>query len=260
MDGIGIIKPGDAPQLIRLWVEAFGDDECMIGRFLELLPEMGSGLAAYENSKVIGAAYLLDAELSTGEKCGYIYAVAVDKSYRGRGIGAELCRECLRLASQKGMSFVYLLPAEESLYAWYERRIGTKTALFCAYERVLPANNNARIERISAEEYAAEREKLLRGRLHFCCGSAYMCFEEVLCTMYGGGMYRCGEGIACGYLEDGVLRVREALGDPPDFIPELCAMLGAEYALVRRAATSGEPYIAATAAIDDTAVCGLTLD
>ena len=260
MDCIGMISTADAPQLIRLWAGTFGDDERLIGRFLELLPAMGDGLAAYENGTVIGAAYLLDAELSTGEKCGYIYAVAVDEKHRGKGIGAKICRECLRLADQKGMSVVYTLPAEESLYAWYEQRIGAKTALFCTFERVLPSDNDARIQRIGAEEYAAAREEILYGRAHFRFSDAFMRFEEALCSQYGGGMYRCGDGVACGYVDKGVLLVREALGDAADFIPALCAMLGAEYALVRRAAPSGEPYIAATAEIDSTTVCGLTLD
>ena len=52
-------------------------------------------------------------------------------------------------------------------------------------------------------------------------------------------------GIACGYLDGDTLMIKEALNDAPEFIPALCRKLGAKKAVVRRARSEGQPYIAA---------------
>ena len=77
-----------------------------------------------------------------------------------------------------------------------------------------------------------------------------------------GGFFEYKGGVACGYVENGTLFVKEALGDAPEFIPALCTSLGAEKAVIRRASAHGERYIAAYQSKDfppDT-VWNLTLD
>ena len=64
----------------------------------------------------------------------YIYAVAVDDSARGQGIGAELTRACMRNAWEYSADICCTLPAEASLYDWYESRCGLAAASFCTYE------------------------------------------------------------------------------------------------------------------------------
>lgn len=53
----------DIPSLKRLWTETFGDASELVDRFFELLPSMGTGLVADSGGELLGAAYLLDAEL-----------------------------------------------------------------------------------------------------------------------------------------------------------------------------------------------------
>ena len=57
-------------------------------------------------------------------------------------------------------------------------------------------------------------------------------------------------GIACGYVDNGVLLIKEVLNDPPEFIPALCRRLGAKSAIVRRPDRYGSPFIAAYEAKD----------
>ena len=133
------------------------------------------------------------------------------------------------------------LPAEGSLYNWYESRCGLAAASYCSYESVSASSELDGIRRLSADEYGFLREDMLKGKAHF--------FE------YKGG-------VACGYVENGTLFVKEALGDAPEFIPALCASLGAGKAVIRRASAHGERYIAAYQSKDfppDT-VWNLTLD
>lgn len=243
--------PEDIPQLTELWAEVFGDDRRLIERFFELLPAMGTGFTARLGGRIVGAAYSLDADFC-GEHIGYLYAVAVKESCRSLGIGAELCRSCAALGK------TVTLPANEGLYGWYERVIGAKAALFTETELVLPSDDEKEIMKINAAEYAKLREKLLKDRPHFSFGEAYMSFQQYLCELYGGGMFRSGGGIACGYTDNGILLVKEAIDF--DALPQLCRELNADEAILRKPSPSGDVYLAADHTLPRDAVYDLTLD
>lgn len=259
-------KSSDIPALTRLWSDVFGDSEALVKRFFELLPSMGTGFVAYLDKHIYGAAYALDAflHLPDGEtkKLTYIYAVAVREDARGSGMGAELSRACMRYAWESLNDICCTLPAEQSLYAWYESRCGLKAVGGCRYETVNAGAMLDGIRRLHADEYSFLREDKLKGLPHASFGYGYMLFQEAIFAELGGGFFEYNGGIACGYVEDGVLRIKEALGDSPEFIAALCKMLGAGSAEVRRAAPDGGNYMAVYRAEDypsDT-VFNITLD
>ena len=259
-------RQDDIPSLKRLWMETFGDAPELVDRFFELLPSMGTGLVAEADGELLGAAYLLDAEVWSPEKppvkLGYIYAVAVEPSARNCGIGAKLISACERYCWENGIEICTTLPAEESLYAWYERVGGFQTATRCLYETVLPSDSAAEITPLFADEYAFKRADILRDNNYVNLNYGYMLFQEALCKRYGGGLFGCKGGIACGYVDNGVLLVKEVLNDSPEFIPALCSKLGAKSALVRRPDRYGTPFIAAyeAKALPRDTVWGLALD
>ena len=96
MNGKFLIRgyaPADEAALTALWKRCFGDSEELIHGFFALLPELGAGVTAELDGKPVGMAFAIcGMALSSGEKCGYIYAVAVDESCRGFGAGAALTR------------------------------------------------------------------------------------------------------------------------------------------------------------------------
>ncbi len=242
-------RPEEVGALKALWRDVFGDAQSVIDSFFELLPSMGTGFTAAFDGEIFGAAYVLDTFLhlpdSSTKKASYIYAVAVDGSARGKGLGAELTRSCMRYAWESGADLCCTLPAEPSLYDWYKSRCGFETASFCSYETIPAGNDTGNIKRLHADEYAFLREDMLRGRAHISFYYGFLSFQEAIFSEYGGGFFACGNGIACGYVEGNVLYIKEALGDTPEFIAALCAMLGAKKAIVRRASEHGERYVAA---------------
>lgn len=257
-DDIGAMK--------SLWCLTFGDPPELVDCFFELLPSMGTGFVAELDGEVFGAAYVLDAFLhlpdSSTKKLAYIYAVAVDDSARCQGIGAELTRACMRNAWEYSADICCTLPAEASLYDWYESRCGLAAASFCSYETVEAGAEISGIKRLSADEYGFLREDMLRGKAHVGFYYGYLRFQEEIFTSSCGGFFEYKGAIACGYVEDETLYVKEYLGDEPEFIPSLCAALGAKSAVIRRASSTGERYIAAYQKADfppDT-VWNLTLD
>ena len=52
--------PRDTAQLRQLWCDVFGDPPELVDAFFSLLPGMGCGCVAERESRVVGAAYLID--------------------------------------------------------------------------------------------------------------------------------------------------------------------------------------------------------
>ena len=162
------VRPDDREALISLWVRVFGDPPELVEAFLDLLPEMGTGVIEEENGALLGAAYLVDgftlvAPDSAPKKCGYLYAVAVEEHARRKGIGARLSQAAAEIGRMRGAELICTLPAEPSLYRWYASVLSlhevTQRVLY--FSPVIPP-----AEFLSAEEYAQRREALLAGCCH----------------------------------------------------------------------------------------------
>ena len=256
----------DIPSLKMLWVETFHDEPELVDRFFELLPSMGTGLIAESADEILGAAYVLNAELRCSDNSvhnlGYIYAVAVEPSARCNGIGAELTRACKRYCWENNIDICCTLPAEASLYEWYEKISGLTAANSCIYESIMPSDAEPQICELHADEYSYRRIDLLRNNNYVNFDYGYLLYQEALFKTYGGGFFACSGGIACGYIDGETLLIKEVLNDEPGFIPALCSKLGAKTALVRRPAIDGEPFIAAFEANDfpSDAIWNLALD
>ena len=100
---IQVMKPGDHAQVMKLWKEAEGvnvtksDDKKGVAKYLKKNPGL-SFVAVNEKNKIIGAV------LSGHDgRRAYINHLAVDKAYRGMGIGKALAERCLQKYKKLGM-------------------------------------------------------------------------------------------------------------------------------------------------------------
>ena len=106
----------DLPFLSKLWQEAFGDSPEDVENFHETAFSFERALVADE----AGAVYWMDVSLS-GEKMAYLYAFAVEKACRGKGIGKAILEKALETLKGEGYAGAVLVPGEDSLYAYYQK-------------------------------------------------------------------------------------------------------------------------------------------
>ena len=83
----------DIPAMRALWREVFDESERFLDGFFSLLTDIGGAAVALdERGALLGAAYALTGyELLAGGESphlGYVYAVAVAPSARGKGNGS----------------------------------------------------------------------------------------------------------------------------------------------------------------------------
>ena len=211
----------DQAQLKDLWCRVFGDPPSLTEEFFRLLPEMGSCFVAEQAGEILGAAYLIDglALLSPGEKtvrCGYLYAVAVDAAARGQGIGAAVSRGAAALGRARGAELLCTLPAELSLYRWYEEILSLRWQ--STRKRWRSNMLSADAEKLTASDYCLRREAILQNVPHMAMNDAAMTFQQRLCEAYGGGLYHADGLLFCAYQEDCQWVIPELLADCPEAV------------------------------------------
>ena len=138
-DDLAIPSPG----MIRIRRAAAGDLPGILDLLrLSELPVEGVGenlgrfLVAEEDGRLVGSA-----GLEMGDGCALLRSVAVWPSARGTGVGVEIVRQALRLASASGAGAVYLLTTTA---AGFFPRFGFVPALRAEIDAKFPDSSETR--------------------------------------------------------------------------------------------------------------------
>ena len=149
-------RPEEEAPLRALFTEAGGD-----GDFTDLFFRTGYApercLASFDGA-LLAALHWFDCSLE-GQKAAYIYGIAAFESCRGLGVGSGLIRAALEELENRGYEAVFLVPAEPSLFGYYER-FGFR-AVSTIREFPVSASTPLPLRKLTADEYAAARKKLL---------------------------------------------------------------------------------------------------
>ena len=254
------IAERDIPQLVSLWAGVFGDPPALAEAFLTRLDALGFGWAAVEGERVLGAAYGVDALSLEGEKCLYLYAVAVLPEARGRGLGTALSRAVFDTGLSRGAAYRCTEPAEPSLFDWYRRVLGVGPVLY-RQRQTLESAPLRRVWTVTPEAYAAARESLLSGRAHIRYDAAALRYEEDNCRLFGGALFASAQGIAAAQVDGGTARIRECLGPEPEKLAaSVGAALGCAKVELLSSADSGEMFLAGDRPLPPGTVWNLCFD
>ena len=261
-------RKDDIPAMRALWLDVFAESEAFLDAFFALLPDIGGAAVAEDDSGALcGAAYALTGyELladSQSPHVGYVYAVAVDKQARGRGLGSSLTKLAAEICREREAVIVATLPAEESLYAWYEKSIGTEHILR-RRKKTAPAKKTVDIIQMTATEYMLWRENMLRGKPHIHLSHPMLETQRALCEAYGGALCASSDGIFAAYRDGDRLIIPEILcaqGIPDETAASAAAFFDCREALFYTPSEQdGEAYISADTPLPPGTIWNLTLD
>ncbi len=110
-------------QIIKNQSEIFGDSEASYDDFYIYVGRKCT-LAAFCGEKLAGAVNFPEISYPTKEKTsvgGYIFAAWVAPEFRGQGVFATLMAEAEKVMRERGYDFALVVPAEEGLFAMYEK-------------------------------------------------------------------------------------------------------------------------------------------
>lgn len=233
----------DIPQIKNLMNSVFGDEESFLIRFFNLFYQ-DNVLIAEANNCIVSMAFLLPNNIMIQGQLfpiTYLYACATHVEYRGKGLMSRIISKAYEDVCKKGELGLILLPANESLYHYYEN-LGFKNSfffdeiLFSQEENIAPnVNSSFKIEKITAETYYQLRNITLTTELSIFNPLQYFLFMEMTPEENEQGFYLIysqNEPIAICYLSkvNTILRVKELLPSDID-LPQLYSFLSHIFAV-----------------------------
>lgn len=152
-------NPSQGGQMVALWQEAFGDSLEFIEGFFCTAYSPSRCRCMTIDGKVVAGLYWLDAEMD-GLRYAYIYAVAVSKDQRGKGLGRLLMDDTRKHLTYRGYDGILLYPQDEGLRSMYEK-MGYTTCTYVSRFTCQAADKPVALHRIDRDEYAALRRTYL---------------------------------------------------------------------------------------------------
>ncbi|MBE6976692.1 MAG: GNAT family N-acetyltransferase [Ruminococcaceae bacterium] len=145
--------------LRQLFQAAFGDSETFLDRFFATGFHPRRCRCITVDGHLAAALYWFDCDFAEG-KIAYLYAVATDKSHRGKGLCNRLMADTHDLLKALGYAGAILVPGSESLFRFYAK-MGYET-ISCARSFTCDVGESPLpMRQISAAEYAFLRRQLL---------------------------------------------------------------------------------------------------
>ena len=207
-------KESHIPGLRNLWQEAFGDTDTFLDHFFHCGYRCRCVLV---NDKPVAALYWFDCQWQD-KKIAYIYAVATAKSHRRQGLCHTLMEDIRQLLKQQGYAGIALVPAKQSLFAFYEK-MGYRCFGGIRQWQCDAISEPVTLTELTAGQYAHLRQRFLPADSVIQDGPLL----EFLSTY--ARFYRGEDFLLCCADDDGKLMAYELLGNT-DAAPAILAALG----------------------------------
>lgn len=144
----------DICMLKKLWEDAFGEVEYADAFYSKCFDDIDV-FVIRDNEKIMSVLHFVPCVYDNGtvvQNGVYFYALSTDVGYRNRGFMNRLIKEAIEEAKRRDYGFVFLIPAQRSLYEYYIRLGFEEEFIFSQQENVFFA------ERVKeyVEEYLKE--------------------------------------------------------------------------------------------------------
>lgn len=198
--------PRQYKQLTALWQEAFGDTEEFIDGFFCTAFSPARCRCITISRKIVAALYWMDLRLND-KRYAYIYAVAVAKARRGKGLARTLMTDAREHLALRGYDGILLVPQGEGLRTLYEK-LGYTTCTTVSEFPAAAGEVPVALQRIDREEYARLRQGMLPS------DAAVEEEENIAFLETMAFFYRSENLLLAAHAENGKLWCPEYLGDP----------------------------------------------
>ena len=190
--------PDEAEEQKRLWKQAFGEDPRYIDWFYQCCWHPENMLLLLEDGKLASMLALLPHGLTlpNGAEATayYVYALATDAAVRSKGYGRQLLHYVDDHLRALGADCVTVVPAEPSLFKFFGTvgfapGFSTRKVELLRDESKEPQPGD-QIFPATPEEYNAIRNRLLTGTPAVTYDTELVRYQEGMCRLSGGGLYR----------------------------------------------------------------------
>lgn len=225
------------PELSKLWQVCFNEPKRYPDYFLNNYFRPEDCLVYRVSGKIAAAVYLLPAEIvldGATAQAHYIFAAGTSPRFRSRGFMASLLAYAAIYGAKRGDRYSIVLPAEQSLYAFYEKngyfdyyKIRSVRVPRARLKQMAEGNSCGRVLASSAELNRVRNSILSRRkgsvlwsreRFHFTVGFGATYGDQLVCA---GPMGHRSYAI-CRKTDEKTCSVRETMISPNGF-PELAA-------------------------------------
>jgi len=224
---IRFAEKNDLERQKEIWRLCFGDSGQDMEIYYTQRYKAQQTLLLLHRDEIAAMTTLLPVSLVTADghkaKAVMVFAVATDPQYRGQGFASELMGFCDQYLNENDIGFSVLVPAEKSLFGFYER-YAYHEMFFMRRIRLdskeiaeLPGSGTEdfKLYPITAEEYNRRRNRQLEGRLHIAYSDEDLAYQKALSNMSGADLYGVEHGTVQG------CAVVERIGDRDIVIKEL---------------------------------------
>ena len=235
------------PALKALWQDVFGDSRNVIDNFFNKTARLENIVCAFHGGKPVSVLYAIDSTVYlNGEekKAYYVYAVCTHPQYRGKGCMALTFSFLEKLSVERDVSYLFLVPAEKSLFSMYER-LGFKVG-FTRAKRLVKRDDFLAIEgeinQLSFEAYKNCRRAHLKVPQAILSEAGFNSFYRPV-----GNNMKCiyveNAGLAVYETESGKTEILELFGNKEVLLSAVFAQSGADViTLYEYDMAGGNPY------------------
>ena len=205
-------------QLRDLWKQAFGDSDAFLDNFFATGFDHRRCRCITWNDKVASALYWFDCHWK-GKKLAYLYAVATDADFRGKGFCRNLMEDTHRHLQKLGYYGAVLVPGSRELFDLYEK-LGYRGCSPKLWLEVAAGEEDCSIRALTAEEYALKRKAVLPENAVIQEGPALQYLSTFAGFFEAEGCLFCGSG-------EEIFQFQEFFGNT-DAVPGILAGLQAK--------------------------------
>jgi len=192
------------PALRDLWKKAFGDTDSFLDDFFSVAFSPARCRCVFIEDRLAAVLYWFNCNWE-GKRLAYLYAVATDEAFRGKGLCRTLMENTHAHLQSLGYEGCILVPGSKELFGMYEK-MGYTT---CSYIREFEcaAGDPILLRQLDAPQYAALRRQYLPA-------GGVVQAEETLTLLQTQAAFYAGDNclLVCSS-ENGKLTVSELLGD-----------------------------------------------